>query len=163
MVLEEQAIVKKGYRRSPLAMTGLIMHGQVTPEDKILPVEELKKLPLAQMLTKLPTLGIGGVSGLAMKVKMPRIVCADGTTLSVQADEYMYCSPRGNKGPYSSVEVGFPSVEPPEIWQQYAEDPDRPMDTVYAYVPIELVSFFIARHGGIDTDRTFAGFAYDPY
>lgn len=137
------------------------MHGQATPKDKILPIEEFKKLPLAKMLTELPVLAVSSGSDLAIKVRMPQIVCADGTTLSVQASEYMYCTPRDNKGPYSSVEVGYPSVEPPEIWQQYAEDPDRPTDTVYAYVPIELVSFFIARHGGIDTDRTFAGFAYE--
>lgn len=137
------------------------MHGHITPKDKILPIEEFKKLPLAEMLTKMPILAIDETSGLSFKVKMPKIVCTDGTTLSVQASEYMYCSPRDNKGPYSSVEVGFPSVEPPEIWQQYAEEPDRPTDTVYTYIPIELVSFFIARHGGIDTDRTFAGFAYE--
>lgn len=137
------------------------MYGQITPKDKILPIEEFKKLPLAEMLTKLPILAVSRTSDLAFKVKMPRIVCADGTTLSVQANEHVYCSPRDNKGPYSAVEVGFPSAEPPEIWQQYAEEPDRPTDTVYAYVPIELVSFFIARHGGIDTDRTFADFAYE--
>lgn len=141
------------------------MSKQATPEDKILPIEEFKKLPLAEMLTKIPTFvvgrDIGSGSDLAIKVRMPQIVCADGTTLSVQAGEHMYCTPRDNKGPYSSVEVGYPSAAPPEIWQQYAEEPDRPTDTVYAYVPIELVSFFIARHGGIDTGRTFAGFAYE--
>lgn len=164
MVLEEQVTVKKGYRRLPLVMTGLSMYGQITPKDKILPIEEFKKLPLAEMLAELPVLAIPASYpdfNLAFKAKMPRIICADGTTLSVQVGEYMYCSPRDNKGPYSSVEVGFPSVEPPEIWKQYAEDPNRPTDTVYAYVPIELVSFFIAAHGGIDTDRTFTGFAYE--
>jgi hypothetical protein len=137
------------------------MYSQPTPKDKILPIEEFKKLPLAEMLTKLPVIPIGGGSKLTIKAEMPQIVCADGTTLSVQVGEYTYCSPIDNKGPYRSVEVGFPSVEPPEIWRQYAEDPDHPTDTVYAYVPIELVSFFIARHGGIDIERTFDGFTYE--
>lgn len=37
-----------------------------------------------------------------------RIVCKDGTSLSVQANEYVYCAPRDNYGPYYEVEVGFP-------------------------------------------------------
>lgn len=144
-----------------MTITGLNRYSQLTPKDKILPIEEFKKLPLAKMLTELPVIPIGSGSNLSIKVKMPQIICADGTTLSVQASEHMYCSPRDNKGPYRSVEVGFPSAKPPEIWRQYAEDPDCPIAAVYAYVPIELVSFFIARHGGIDIERTFAGFTYE--
>lgn len=144
-----------------MTIIGLNKHSQPTPKDKILPIEEFKKLPLAKMLTELPIVPIGTGSKLTIKVSMPWIICADGTTLSVQASEHMYCSPRNNEGPYRSVEVGFPSVEPPEIWRQYAEDPDHPTATVYAYVPIELVSFFIASHGGIDIERTFAGFTFE--
>jgi hypothetical protein len=32
---------------------------------------------------------------------------------------------------------------------EYVEDKNRPMDTVYAYVPVFLVSTVIAKHGGI--------------
>ena len=40
---------------------------------------------------------------------IPRLICANGFTLSIQASKYSYCTPRSNSGPYSEVEVGFPS------------------------------------------------------
>jgi hypothetical protein len=50
----------------------------------------------------------------------PQIICNDGTFLSVQASDGHYCQPRENKAwPYSLVEVGYPSIRPPRIWQQY--------------------------------------------
>ena len=51
----------------------------------------------------------------------PRIVCADGFSLSVQASNGHYCTPRSNYGPYSRVEVGYPSSRPPEAWRNYSE------------------------------------------
>lgn len=74
------------------------------------------------------------------------IVCNDGTTLSVQVGESLYCTPRDNEGPWTQVEVGFPSVNPPESWAEYA-DGSFPCD-VYGYVPVSLVEAFIAKHGG---------------
>jgi hypothetical protein len=78
-----------------------------------------------------------------------RIVCADGFSLSVQATHGAYCSPRQNLGPWSAVEVGFPSAAP-ELIMEYAEQPEIPTETVYGYVPIELVERLIAMHGGPD-------------
>jgi hypothetical protein len=78
-----------------------------------------------------------------------RIVCADGVSLSVQASDCHYCTPRDDAGPYTHVEVGYPSVVPPRSWMQYAEDRQHPRGTVYGYVPIEMVVRFIKRHGGI--------------
>ena len=50
----------------------------------------------------------------------PRIFCKDGVSLSVQASEFMYCSPRQNFMPnYFSVEVGYPSIVPPAEWEEY--------------------------------------------
>lgn len=77
-----------------------------------------------------------------------RIVCADGFSLSVQATHGAYCSPRENVGPWYEVEVGFPSAKPNAEVMAYAEEPDEPTDTVYAYVPIELVEKLIEEHGG---------------
>jgi len=77
-----------------------------------------------------------------------RITCADGFSLSVQANYGAYCSPRTNIGPWSKVEVGFPS-EKPDLIMQYAEDERRPTDTVYGYVPINLVEQLIEQHGGM--------------
>jgi hypothetical protein len=78
-----------------------------------------------------------------------RIVCADGFSLSVQANYGAYCTPRVNNpaGGYSQVEVGFPSSAP-ELIMDYAECPEAPTETVYGYVPIELVEKLIELHGG---------------
>ena len=80
-----------------------------------------------------------------------RITCADGFSLSVQASHGAYCSPRENLGPWYEVEVGFPSAEP-ELIMSYAEQADRPTDTVYGYVPIEMVERLIESHGGMATE-----------
>jgi hypothetical protein len=79
---------------------------------------------------------------------MPGIVCADGTRLSVQASRTHYCAPRDNNGMWHAVEVGFPSIAPPVAWAEYAEEWDKPTETVYGYVPVELVREFIEDHGG---------------
>lgn len=78
----------------------------------------------------------------------PRITCADGASLSVQASRTHYCTPRDSVGPWIEVEVGYPSVAPPETWREFCEDWEHPTDTVYGYVPIDLVRKFIADHGG---------------
>ena len=82
---------------------------------------------------------------------VPRVRCLDGTTLSVQASEMHYCRPRDNRGPYHSVEIGYPDVLPPAAWEDYAEDPDT-CDTVWAAVPVELVREYVALHGGEDVE-----------
>lgn len=128
------------------------------PED-VPSLDDFKKLSLANMLAKLPLIRIGD-SKFSHKVRMPRITCKDGTTVSVQASALHYAHPRTNHGPYKAVEVGFPSVAPPLAWEGYAEDWENPTATVYGYIPLELVSFFIASHGGIDVDKTFEGFEF---
>jgi len=74
------------------------------------------------------------------------IICADGTELSVQASKTHYCTPRADRVVYSRVEVGYPSVDPPESWAEYA-DGEYP-SSVYGCVPVELVREFIEAHGG---------------
>lgn len=52
----------------------------------------------------------------------PRIFCRSGVSLSVQAGEYLYSTPRYNHAKfYTEVEVGFPSIRPPNEWEQYFE------------------------------------------
>lgn len=78
----------------------------------------------------------------------PQILCADGTTLSVQASAGHYCTPRDIEGPYTAVEVGFPSAPWPEA-VEYKEDVSvADCDTVFAFVPVELVEAYIEAHGG---------------
>lgn len=83
-----------------------------------------------------------------------RITCNDGISLSVQANEHAYCSPRDNSGQYTQVEIGyikdstgnrFPA---PDYLREYADEDDSAYSTVYGYVPVELVERFIAEHGG---------------
>ncbi len=82
-----------------------------------------------------------------------RTVCNDGVSLSIQADEYKYCQPRDDEGPWHQVEVGFitdakdETFTPPDTWREYA-DGDFPSD-VYGYIPIALVKAFIDEHGGV--------------
>ena len=78
-----------------------------------------------------------------------KVVCADGFTMSVQASEFSYCSPRENSAlKYNEVEVGFPSTAEP-LLLEYAEEPDNPTGSVYGWVPSQVVTNVIAKHGGI--------------
>ena len=78
----------------------------------------------------------------------PQIKCADGFTLSVQASQYHYCTPRLDKSFYVAVEVGFPS-EKEDLLMEWAETPDDPTGTVYGWVPVDVVEKVIDKHGGI--------------
>ncbi len=77
------------------------------------------------------------------------VVCADGFKMSVQANGSAYCEPREEGQPkYDLVEVGFPgSMEP--LLMPYAETPEDPTGTVYAYVPVQVVTNVIIKHGGM--------------
>jgi hypothetical protein len=80
---------------------------------------------------------------------LPRIHCADGFSMSVQASEWHYCTPREHQcDGYFTVEIGFPS-EPVAELLPYAEIPDTPTETVYARVPVTLVNEIVNAHGGV--------------
>lgn len=36
---------------------------------------------------------------------------------------------------------------------EYCENPENPTDTVYGYVPIEVIEEIITKHGGIKNDH----------
>lgn len=99
-------------------------------------------------LVSTPVKKRGAASKGCERAVVDKIRCADGTTLSVQASRFHYCAPRDDIGPWSKVEVGFPSVKPPRTWKQYAETWSDPTGTVYAWVPVEVVRRFIKQHGG---------------
>jgi hypothetical protein len=84
---------------------------------------------------------------------MKRVFCNDGFNMSVQAGSALYSAPRVTLRSkytcfYREFEVGFPS-EKEDLLMPYAEDEDKPTETVYAYVPIEVVNKVIEKHGGI--------------
>lgn len=79
--------------------------------------------------------------GFFYKDLTPIVRCADGSTMSVQASEYHYCSPRSNEGPYTCVEVW--NCGSPEAWTEWGNGEDP-----YAYIPINIVAAEINRRGG---------------
>ena len=68
------------------------------------------------------------------------VECADGTTVSVQASQFHYCTPRTDKGPYTHVEVWLATAPVTEF--------DYDKEYPSAYIPIEKVVEFIDNHGG---------------
>ena len=80
-----------------------------------------------------------------------RIVCNDGTSLSVQASHGHYCTPRTDEGPWQEVEVGYPTEDPGADWLEHKGSGD--FKDVYAYVPAEKVRAFIEAHGGEKPSR----------
>ena len=129
-----------------------------------LSVYEWSKLDLGTMLHRRPIIQLLDDHGQPMDIRivpqMPRLILADGASLSVQAGGGFYCSPRDDKGPYAKVEVGFPSQKPPEAWKEFAEDWDNPTNTVYGYVPLSMVMLYIGAHGGINREATFEGYKF---
>lgn len=80
-----------------------------------------------------------------------RIVCNDGYSVSVQCSEFAYCKPRksfADVSVYESFELGFPNQVDDLIFD-YADDDKNLTDTVYGYVPREIVEKLITKHGGI--------------
>lgn len=82
---------------------------------------------------------------------MPRIHCKDGYNVSIQANYGAYCEPRidDSTDGYTKVELGYPSSIDEEF-KPYAESAFDWSNTVYAYVPVDIVNKVIERHGGID-------------
>lgn len=94
-----------------------------------------------------------------MNVTRPRVRCADGYTVSVQAGRGIYSCPRTDADSYTNVELGYPNKEDHELLD-YAECRDEPKETVYAAVPVELVDRVLQKHGGIigaDFSNVLAG------
>lgn len=61
-------------------------------------------------------------------------------TVSMQAGKFLYSTPRDDVGPWTKVELGFPKGKVPDYIKEYKEMPkDKDSDSVYPYVPIELV------------------------
>mgnify|MGYP001290939631 CR=1 FL=1 len=93
--------------------------------------------------------------------RLPKIICSDGFTMSVQVGYSLYSTPKKVAKRYSAVEIGFPSEHEPLI-EEYAEtfhqeDETDYTDTVYPYVPVAIVDKVLKKHGGIDLNETLSG------
>lgn len=69
-----------------------------------------------------------------------------GDTLSVQASRGHYCSPRGDKGPYTAVEVWWSGNRCPRTLRPHQQKGD---DGPLGWVPVADVNLWIARRGGL--------------
>ena len=84
-----------------------------------------------------------------MAKRNKKVICADGFSMSVQAHKGAYCTPRISYAEqYTEAEVGYPNkIE--ALLMPFCEDSTRPCDTVYAYVPRQVIMMVIAKHGGM--------------
>lgn len=88
-------------------------------------------------------------STVVMEERRPRVICADGYSVSMQVGDGLYSTPRVYGADYyTAVELGYPSMED-ELINGYAEDYGDFTDTVYPYVPVEIVDKLFEKHGGI--------------
>lgn len=77
----------------------------------------------------------------------PPLRCKDGFELSVQASEAHYCTPHSNRGPWTTVEVGYPSAPLPQLCHLATVGSSD--NQLYGYVPLTAVQAVIDAHGGI--------------
>ena len=85
----------------------------------------------------------------SLDIQLPICECADGWRVSIQAGSMFYSVPREtNAGEYLGFELGYPTAEEP-LLMDYAEDPEKPLDTVYPFVPTELIEEALKKHGGV--------------
>ncbi len=81
---------------------------------------------------------------------LPRLNCADGFSISVQASDFHACSPRSLTGPYSHVECALPSQEVATLAPFILDEPGvSPLESVYRNVPVLVVIELINEHGGL--------------
>lgn len=75
--------------------------------------------------------------------------CVSGLEISIQASDGHYCTPRVTDAPlYTHVEVGFPPYRIAQL-MAFAEDREKPTETVYGWVPIHIMNDIIDAHGGL--------------
>ena len=79
-----------------------------------------------------------------------RLYCKDGFNLSIQSSDFHDCTDG------ISVEIGFPS-DGEELLEQYAQNKSNLTNTVYGYVPYDVVNKVIELHKGIDWSKTIFG------
>jgi hypothetical protein len=85
-------------------------------------------------------------------LRCPRLYCEDGFNISIQATALHYCMPKDDDAYYLKVELGFPS-ERDSLLDIYQENSGMdPTQSVYPYVPVEVVNQLIDKHGGPTSD-----------
>lgn len=132
---------------------GIVMRSPVTDENGAWLKEHWKKTVMRHIPDK-PKMTVNDFLRKfrkvehGMNVTRPRVLCADGFTVSIQAGYGLYSVPSFDVDNYITVEVGYPSHEEKALLV-YAENPDWPTDTVYGNVPVKLMDKILDAHGGI--------------
>ena len=95
---------------------------------------------------------------LPVKERNRRAICKDGFSLSIQADNLSYSSPRVTGADrYTAVEVGFPSEHEP-LLAPYQEMKGQDMKkSVFGYVPVSVIGLVLIKHGGMIDGELPAG------
>jgi hypothetical protein len=93
------------------------------------------------------------------KPNYKRVFFNNGGNVSIQASSTHYSHPRDNFGPYTEMELGYPSrdTQIPESMLRYVEqginDDEEgnsdPHDNVYPYVPVSVIKELIELNGGV--------------
>lgn len=83
---------------------------------------------------------------------LPRIYCNDGFFMDIQADQFEYCIPQNDIGPYTHVCVDSPS-DPAELLAPYAHlYSNSTHEVFFPYVPLPIVARVIEIHSGLFPD-----------
>jgi hypothetical protein len=88
----------------------------------------------------------------------PKIVCMDGFKMSVQGHEMTYSIPKKVGIEFEAMEIGFPSQQEDLIIEFIDRPGHEPTQSVYGFIPINLIEQVIEKHGGIDEQATFKDF-----
>lgn len=72
------------------------------------------------------------------------IECKDGFSISVQASEIHFCTPRNNKGPWTHFELFFNKGEYSDLCDSF---------DISSHTPLSVVESIIKEHGGIQPDK----------
>lgn len=83
-----------------------------------------------------------------------RVICNDGFSFSMQASRYHRSIQDPITKLYESVELGYPS-DLDELIAPYAEE-DYTINTVFNYVPVEVVDELLVKHGGVNYEAILA-------
>lgn len=92
-----------------------------------------------------------------------RVFFNNGGDISIQASRTAYSQPRDNEGPYTHMELGYPSegtVLPKNVLKYveqggvYNDDgSENPYKNVYPYVPVSVIKELINANGGIKSGQ----------
>lgn len=94
-------------------------------------------------------------------IKRPMVVCNDGFTMYVSADDNSYCFPKfnlENGNEYREVEISYPSMNDEALCafaSEYLYIGNDITENTLPHVPVEIVEQVLENHGGINAHRTF--------